>query len=204
MNRQTIVYASAVLVGGMCCLTLVLGSFEEASVRLAIRLTAATSFALLLCTFSARPLLQLTRHPTARSLMRYRRQLGISVGISHSFHLAMIFLLVPIAFDGEMSGLGSLSDNSVAIALYILLYAMVLSSNNTSQRLLGRGWGYLHRSASYALMLAFTAAYLRNAIDLGNTYYWVLASFGATAFLLRFLSWRQASRSKERAVVAPR
>ena len=203
MPKHPIVYGTCLLVGAMCYIALAQGNFDEASVRLSIRLTAATSFMLLLCTFIAKPLLQLTGIGVSRALLRLRRQFGISVGISHSLHLAMIFLLVPIAFDNDLSKLGSVSDNLAGIVLYVLLYAMTVTSNNTSQRLLGKNWVRLHRLGSYALILAFTGAYLRNALDLGGGYYWLLGSLGGLALILRLLNWRQSRLANQSSIQVP-
>ena len=52
MPKYSIILGSCLLVAAMCFIVLARGNLDEDSVRLAIRLTAATSFALLLCAFT--------------------------------------------------------------------------------------------------------------------------------------------------------
>ena len=190
MPGNTIVYSTCMLVGALCALILIQGGLHEDAIRQTIRLTAATSYLLLICAFTARPLYQLTHSAGTKMLLGKRRQIGISVAISHSFHLAMIVLLNWLLSDGEI-GLGrSLADLGPGMAVYAVLYAMALTSNNFSQAWLGKNWKRLHTLGIYSLMLAFTGAYTGNALEAGG-YYWIFCAAGVAAFLLRLVVWKR-------------
>lgn len=166
---------------------------NEEAVRLNIRLTAATSYILLIGAFVARPWYQLSHLAGARALLRHRRQIGISVAISHSFHLLMIFLLNWVLYDGDISLHSSLADLGPGIVVYVILYLMAVTSNAYSQQLLGKTWKTLHTAGIYSLMLAFTGAYTGKALEAGG-FYWLTFIVGVAAFLLRYLAWRASSR----------
>ena len=190
MPRHSIIYGTGVLVALLCALVLLRADLTEDAVRQAIRLTAATSFILLICAFSARPMFQLTHSSLAGSLLRNRRQIGISVAVSHSFHLLTILLLVPVAFDGDISQLGSLADLAPGLAVYVVLYVMAFTSNNYSQQLLGKGWKWFHTAGIYLLTLAFTGAYVGKALQFGGLD-WLFSAAGLAAFIIRFAAWRR-------------
>ncbi|MBE9540221.1 MAG: hypothetical protein IMF06_14155 [Proteobacteria bacterium] len=190
MPGNTFVYSTCLLMAVLCVAVLATHGLNEDAVRQTIRLTAATSFGLLICAFAARPLYQLNHSSLARSLLHQRRQIGISVAVSHSYHLLTIFLLNWVLFDGGMSFQQSLADLGPGIAVYVILYAMALTSNSFSQRLLGKNWKRLHRFGIYSLMIAFTAAYTGKAIESGGLY-WLISSAGLAAFLLRVLAWQR-------------
>jgi sulfoxide reductase heme-binding subunit YedZ len=187
--RYSIVLGTSLFIGLLCALTILIAGLNEDAVRLNIRLTAATSYILLIGAFSARPWYQLSHLAGVKTLLRHRRQIGISVAISHSFHLAMIFLLGWVAYDGDISLRRSLADLGPGIVVYVILYLMAITSNNYSQRLLGKNWKTLHTAGIYSLMLAFTGAYTGQALETGGLY-WLTSIVGLAAFLLRYLAWR--------------
>ena len=194
MSGNSLVYSISVLIGLLCAATIWLGGLNEDAIRQTIRLTAATSYILLICAFTARPVFQLTRNPGAKSLLRRRRQIGISVATSHSLHLLMIFLLNWVLFDGDVSLRRSLADLGPGIAVYAILYIMAITSNSFSQRLLGKTWKSLHTAGIYSLMLAFTGAYTGKALESGGLY-WLASAVGIGAFLVRLVSWKQRRTS---------
>jgi sulfoxide reductase heme-binding subunit YedZ len=187
--RYSIVLGTSIFIGLLCALTIFIAGLNEDAVRLTIRLTAATSYILLICAFTARPWYQLSRWAGAKTLLRQRRQIGISMAISHSFHLLMIFLLGWVAYDGDISLRRSVADLGPGVVVYIILYLMAITSNNYSQRLLGKYWKALHTAGIYSLMLAFTVAYTGNAVEIGGLY-WLTTTVGLAAFLLRYQAWR--------------
>jgi sulfoxide reductase heme-binding subunit YedZ len=191
--KYSTVLGASLFIGLLCALTILIAGLNEEAVRLTIRLTAATSYILLICAFTARPWYQLRHSAGAKTLMRQRRQIGISMAISHSFHLAMIFLLGWVAYDGDISLRRSLADLGPGIVVYVILYLMAITSNNYSQRLLGKNWKALHTAGIYSLMLAFTGAYTGNALETGGLY-WLTSIVGLAAFLLRYLAWRAGPR----------
>ena len=188
---SSVLPGSIILIGGTCLALLHFSDYSEASARQAIRFTSATSFILLISAFVAAPLQRLIRKPFMKEILQARRALGLSMAASHSMHLAMIGILVNIAWLGDWSPLGTPGELALSFSLYIVIFAMALTSNNYSQRLLGRGWRYLHLTGIYILMLAFSGAYLGAAIELGG-HYWAFAAVAAMAFAVRFLGRRRA------------
>jgi DMSO/TMAO reductase YedYZ heme-binding membrane subunit len=194
--KNSLVPGTVLLVGLACAAALLAGDLSEDAIRLAVRLTAGTSFGLLLAAFCVRPLYQLTGRPLLRPLLRSRRQLGISVAISHSYHLLMLLLLALGPFGGDFGKLGSLSDNASGIVIYALLYAMAFTSNDAAVRRLGRAWRILHRLGIYLLVIAFSSLYLEAALELGGHYWWY-AGTGLAALALRPLAWLRNRRQVE-------
>lgn len=80
---------------------------EEESVRLLIRATARTSFGLFLLAFCASSLRSLVRKDWSSWLLRNRRYLGVSFGVSHTDHLAFIFAMAASSSDTMRKRLGS-------------------------------------------------------------------------------------------------
>ena len=83
-----------------------------------------------------------------------------------------------------------------------MLYALTFTSNNASQRALGKRWFWLHSAGIYTLVAAFTVAYLGKAVEMGG-HYWGWGALGMLAFILRFYHWRNLGQVTAPAQTAP-
>jgi DMSO/TMAO reductase YedYZ heme-binding membrane subunit len=192
LEKRRIVYAAAAIVGTLCVGVLALEGADTAGVRACIRGTARTSLALLLVVFSASALARRWPRPATRWLLRNRRYLGLSLAVSHGFHLVFIV---------SLSAMGQGRDTSFATVYggglaFVLLAVMAATSNDASQRWLGAAWRRLHLLGVYALWLVFASVYLPQAADDLLSALSVLALLGA--LLLRLWPVRKsAERERE-------
>jgi sulfoxide reductase heme-binding subunit YedZ len=156
---------------------------SEDSARLMIRVTAASSLFLFSLTFSASSLNQLLANGRWRPVMLARRQLGLSFALSHAVHLVAIVLLVEIAFAGDYSQLGDVIGGSV---IYVFIFAMSLTSNNASVKLLGaKKWKALHKTGSYLIWVGLASSYVGSLMETGAWHYWLYVTLALGLIPLR-------------------
>lgn len=130
------------------------GHAIEEIAKLAARYTARASFAVFLIVYLASSLFRLWRDGTTIALVKRRRQWGLAFALSHTIHLAALawysitFQHAPRVATLLGGGLG-----------YALLYAMVLTSNDASQRAMGIWWKRLHTVGIHWLWFIFTFSY---------------------------------------------
>ena len=123
------------------------------ALRLAIRLTARTSFALFALAFSAAPLRVLVPGAFSSYLIQNRRYLGLSFGISHLYHLGAIVLLIG---QGNASRAGGAAAFLPGGFLYLWIFFMMATSSNRAVRWVGpTRWALLHRMGMYFIFLGF-------------------------------------------------
>ena len=172
-------------VGGICAAiatTLVPGAAE---VRAMIRVTALTSAVPFLLVFVARPLHQLRRSTATRWLMINRRYLGLSVAASHWWHLIAIVALVRwYSTDGP--GISPLTK-IFGGGGFVMLGLMAATSNDASQRALGRGWRWLHLAGVWIVWLDFIFTYSGNVMV--APLHAVMTLLFAAALLLRMAAY---------------
>lgn len=128
--------------------------------RQLIRATARISGVLLLAAFLAAPLRRLARNAATAWLLRNRRALGVSVGVSHLVHAVAIAMYMrlgdfePDAFTLVAAGIA-----------YVFLAAMVATSFDATARWLGRSaWRRLHVSGLYYLWFVFGFTFFGGAM----------------------------------------
>ncbi len=140
------------------------------------RIIADASFVLLCLTLALGPLVKFV--PRLRFLLPWRRELGIAFTVSASLHVAIYTsnfnwnFLRFFATAGKEGGIKWL-NNAFAIAnwtgLIALLYALILTltSNDFTQRYLGRGWKFLQQQSYtlFVLVLLHTAIFLYLVFD---------------------------------------
>ncbi|MGL4880057.1 MAG: hypothetical protein ACRC8K_03220, partial [Waterburya sp.] len=90
IQRWQIVKWSTIIIGTAFLLILLIQGFNEASWRIAIRLTARTSCILFLLAFCASALRRFKTTAFTNWLVRNRRYLGLSMAVSHGFHAVAI------------------------------------------------------------------------------------------------------------------
>lgn len=145
------------------------GGDGVSALRLTIRSTARISLALFCLAFSASALYRLWPRAWSRWLLRNRRSLGLSFGLSHLIHLIVIVVFVrtdPALFHVLVQPaaivLGGLS--------YLVIGAMAATSFDGAVRWLGLNrWRWLHLLGGYEIWLNFLVSMGKRAV--GNLGY---------------------------------
>lgn len=125
-------------------------------VRLAVQLTGRLAALLFFVVLVAGPLTRFFPSEIAQSLLRSRRQLGLTFAVAYFAHL--VALLIPWLFRNQ-----NLEQTTAAYCGMsgIVLSAMVLISTDGAVRTLGlRAWSTLHRCALYFFWVNFTLVFL--------------------------------------------
>jgi sulfoxide reductase heme-binding subunit YedZ len=162
---------------------------------------ADTSLALLCLILTLGALARLV--PRLRPAVPWGRELGIGMFVTAGLHVAILldpeFLdLIPSVDEADRS----MWTAAWWIGLVALGYALVLAatSNDWSQRTLGRGWKFLQRQAYTLFVLTWlhTAAYVLlgagHGASLGVWLLWGLTAVVVTAQLAGFVHTVRASR----------
>lgn len=173
----TVMATGAVIIG------LRLGADPVEGIKLAARYTARASFLLFLPVFLASSLYRLSPSHYTKALYLSRRRNGLSFALVHTVHLAA-FVTYFIAIGQPVPLLGA--------PVYVVLYAMVLTSNDAAQKALGPNWKRLHKAGIYILWGAFTLAYTGKAIGGEERIASIpLALTCYAALAIRYLAWRR-------------
>ncbi|HSI51321.1 MAG TPA: hypothetical protein VLA61_23900 [Ideonella sp.] len=129
------------------------------ALRLAIHLTARSSWLLFLLVFTASAAARRWPGALPRWQLRNRRPLGLAFAVSHAIHLAAILGFAsrdPAGFH-QASSLGNQITGGIAYAFIAL---MALSSSDTVAAWLGRKpWGRLHTAGIYYLWISFIVTF---------------------------------------------
>ena len=131
-------------------LGIVSGSTLDDGWKLAARWTGRAAFPLFIVTFIASSLATLFPGPWTRTLLRDRRWWGL--GFAACFAVHLVALSVFNWRTGKFPPAGIVDPGVLA---YVLLLAMVLTSNHAAQRRMGRGWTWLHRTGMWVFLLIF-------------------------------------------------
>jgi sulfoxide reductase heme-binding subunit YedZ len=119
------------------------------------RYSAHLAFAFLLLAFSASTLKTVVNNAQTRSLVRYRRQLGLGFATAHTFHLVALIL-----FLSNLEGYSADASLAVAGFGYVVTALLTITSNDYSVRRLGPAkWKQLHTVGTSILMLYFLVAF---------------------------------------------
>jgi DMSO/TMAO reductase YedYZ heme-binding membrane subunit len=155
LERTGIVYLAIVGFGLMCGVGFGLGESTEHAVRLAIRETARTTLVLFVVVFCTSAIQRRWRIPQTKYLLVNRRYLGLAVAVSHGYHLLFILVLY---------GMGGGGDTPLLTVIgggwgFVLLAAMAATSNDASQRALGKNWRHLHRLGMWTVWIIYAVSY---------------------------------------------
>ena len=145
------------------------------------RYSAHLAFVFLLLAFSASTLKAVVNNAQTRSLVRYRRQLGLGFATAHTFHLVALIL-----FLSNLEGYSV--DASVAVAGfgYVVTALLALTSNDYSVRRLGPArWKQLHTVGISILMLYFFVAFSGRLLTNFAPIYAVYVALIATAVVAK-------------------
>lgn len=163
------------------------GQGLEEQWRLAARYTARVGFPIFLLTYAASSLAKLWPGDATRSVLRHRRQWGLAFAFTHSVHL--VALVMAYAVVSQWPSASTLAGGGLA---YALLYAMAITSNDASQRALGRWWKRLHTLGIHWLWFIFAFSYAGRIADPARQLEGVVFTVLALAALgLRVLAWRK-------------
>jgi len=161
--------------------------FTEENVQVLLRLTARTSFVILLFVFVARPLHQFFKTHSTSRLLRRRRLLGIAFAGMHTAHLLLIFYRVQIGEDFEL-----VARNIPGAFVYLLIFAMFATSFDSTTRWLGRkNWKILHTLGLWVIFIAFAQREIPRSLETAESANWILTTLAVAGLLLRALPrWR--------------
>ena len=146
----------------MCGALYLLAGGGEEGIRQPIRATARTSLVLFVLVFCASALRRWIKSDQTAWLLRNRRYLGLSVAVSHGYHLAFI-----LAFYWH----GGLGEPGIVTVVgggwgFVLLFLMAATSNDASQRRLRAKWRRLHLLGMYTVWVIFVVSYLPRVPEL--------------------------------------
>ncbi len=182
---------AAVIVGGMVTAILLKYGTNEEGFHEAVYWTARTSGLLFLLPLLASPAHRLWRSRTTGWVLRNRRYLGVSFALSHTIHLAAVFLF--LRSTGESQPVAFLIVTGVA---YAFLAAMVATSFDRTARWLGpTRWRRLHVSGLYYLWLVFAYTFGTHARDDVNSAVFATLLMAALPFRLWALRGRSSRTS---------
>jgi len=168
------------------------GSDADEGWQLAARWTARASFPLFIITFIASSVAYFFPRPWSKALLRNRRWWGL--GFASCFGLHLVALCV---FNWRIGDFPPVGLIDAGVLTYTLLLAMVLTSNRTAQRWLGRKWKWLHSTGMWVFLLIFG----QPGTGLVPMIYMTVA---LAALLLRLAAWwhRRPTRLKKAEVKA--
>lgn len=181
-RRRTPLFAG--LAAGLVAVAaaLLAGEGPPQQALLAARWTARTAAPVFLVAYLASSLWRLWPGPVTAALLKRRRQWGLGFALAHSIHLAALLVNIIVFRPRPVS---TLVGGGLA---YLLIYLMALTSNDASQRLLGRWWTWLHRIGIHYVWLIFVISYTSRAIHADPAYHVegrVLAPLFLAALALR-------------------
>ena len=150
----------AALVAGVAVLTGLKSAPEGIEAwTFAARYTARVGFPFLMIAFTASSIAKLWPSPLTKSLSRRRKWWGLGFATCHTFHsyaLIHVLRLMP-----EPPALPALLPGAF---VYLVLYAMVLTSWRWAYKAMGKWWERLHKFGIYLLWFAFTFAYTAKVV----------------------------------------
>ena len=167
---------------GMTIVLVVLSDSAADGARLVIRATARTSVLLFGLTFVASSLASLWRHPMSRWLLRNRRYMGMSFGVSHTIHYFAVvtFLLVDPDEFAVVGGELGLEKLAPVIMLFLL---MATSFDRTAAMMSRRAWKVLHLVGTHFFWFLFLITFGGSAP--GSAFYSAFTAFVILTMLVR-------------------
>ena len=181
-----------ILFGFLISLTAVLAGLHYGADRiegwqLAARWTARVGFPIFILTYSASSLGRLWHSPLTRTIWRDRRWWGLGFAAAHTVHLYA--LMTYLRVSGDTRPLPVLLGGGFG---YVLLYAMVLTSDDAAMRALGKNWKRLHTLGIHWLWAVFFISYLGRVFKPES----LMTGLVGTAIALSALGFRIAAWAK--------
>ncbi|MFM7028719.1 MAG: hypothetical protein ACKOXK_08615 [Chakrabartia sp.] len=176
-----------------CAIGFGLGTDLVEEWQLAARYTARIAFLLFLWVYCLGPAYQLTHAEILRNPLRNRRAWGLGFAAAHGVHLAA--LVTFLVLSGRHAALTTLLFGGFG---YVVLLALVLTSNDAAVQHLGPQWKRLHRFGIHYVWLIFMLTYLGRitspAPALSSYLMLMIGLAGAGLRLAAFLSGRPKAR----------
>ncbi|MDB4960055.1 MAG: hypothetical protein JWP01_54 [Myxococcales bacterium] len=177
-------------VAAMCGLLLLIGSTQYDDAHLVIRWTARTSFVMFALAYVARPACQLWPSRQTKTLLAYRKWIGLGFAVSHLFHLAGILWLAspdPAAFVRSQSPV-----ILVAVVTFIAVFAMAITSITAiRKRMKHMTWRRLHQFGIHLAWVPFMSTY---ALAIGTSIVFAIPTLILIVIaFIRFAAWRRGS-----------
>lgn len=193
-SKWTPLIVGLILSLGAVSLGFVVGSDHLEGARLAARWTSRVGVPLFLTAYLASTLWRLKKNQVTKALLQRRRQWGLAFAWSHSVHLLMLTYFFLLA--GMSPALRTVVGGGLA---YVMIYAMALTSNDWSQRKLGKNWQRLHRFGIHYIWFIYAFTYAGRLADSNMR---LVAIVGTGLFLLalalRIFVWKWQKPSQER------
>ncbi|ACY16692.1 ferric reductase-like transmembrane domain-containing protein [Haliangium ochraceum] len=133
---------------------------SEDALRSGLRITARVGVVIFALTFAVSALNSLYRAAWSKALLRRRRALGLSFGVVHLGHGALILALMALYPESIFpeTELGTFIGGGLG---YVAVLVMMATSTDSAVRRLGhRRWQRLHRVGMYILWVVFVFTYL--------------------------------------------
>jgi hypothetical protein len=182
MNKMTIPIFTAISIGLLALLPMIIGQNSEEVIRQAIRRTVDIAFVFFFLSFGASSLNKVLKSSFSKWLLRNRRYLGISFGMAFLSH-AFLILFLSIYFPEPL--LSELSSSLIYTGILAFSFALLMTatSNDTAIKLLSRKyWSALHTIGGYYLLSMFALTYFTR---LEQSYFWPYAFATLLLILLR-------------------
>ncbi len=183
-DRRTLVQflASTALVAAACVAYFAAAGLADDDIRLLLRLTAQVAFVVLLLVFIARPLRDLIKTPLTLTLLKNRKQLGVTFAGIHTVHMTLIFYRAQQISDFEFS----LASNLLGMVTYVIIYLMLITSFSGPAKAIGpKAWRILHKAGLFLVTAVFAQTQLPRSMDDLAEANWALIGLLIFALLVR-------------------
>ena len=156
---------------------------------LAARYTARVGFVAFAVTYLVGPASGLWPESFFRRLLPVRRHLGLATAYLMGIHL--VALAINVGFFRPRTPESMVAGGLVYVAIALL----AATSNNASQRAMGKWWRRLHFIGVHAVLVTFLVSYSGRIFTPG--YFWTGAIFAplvASLLLVRIAAWMKRTR----------
>ncbi len=167
--------------------------------ELALRMTARASFVWFMLAFVAAPLHQLRASPVSAWLVRHRRALGVTFGLSMAIHVGFILRLF-VLHAPDRPPMVTDADFFIGIPGLLLVATLTVTSLDALKRRLGPiAWHRLHTTGIWVVWSIFFLC-LVDSVGRKTTNHPFLAYYAFIAVLLGGLALRIAAWRRRGAV----
>lgn len=195
-----LIWVTAFLSIFSCSLVYYYNGVSEETIRLCIRLTARVSFFLFFLTFTASSLIVISKNIFFKSLLQNRRYVGLSFGTSHIIHLFNILILLFVVYHGDINGLGGLKKLAPSIAVYLLIFVMMATSNDYAVKQIGfKAWAWLHKLGMYFIAIALAVGFYK-VVNKNRMLYEIFLAIMFLGLALRIYAWLIMKKRKSKII----
>lgn len=174
---------------------LLLSADPSTRALLAARYTARAGFIMFTAAYLAGPTARIWPNAPFRKLATRRRHIGVATAFVMLAHLVALAINVGVYRPRPLSAMVG------GGVIYLLLFAMALTSTDAAQRRMGPGWHKLHLVGLHAVWLAFLGAYVGRLFR--PEYFWTGALFASVAIALLGLRAYSNARRPLISIVSP-